>query len=234
MNAESYLRGMKEGIIHNIVSENNLPLIVAEEIYDFMLELLLELHPIRHLKNLSMAKVYLIDKQPEYKKLLIEDWLTKALENDDTFVYAYNVLARRINLSQGIVCFSLKKEDHLMLINLIEDEETSAVQGKGSQERYRDYDSEKIKGLYDHCIDKIMECQKEDFYCAIETADFSAIKIKTKYQFKYLISLLSSSINQEWRNDAAESLGLTPQELTKDNSKAEASLWGRQLKRILQ
>ena len=86
----------------NLTEQNNYTKEKVEQLYQTITNIL------KLLKTVRMSEfktIKILDQQTQqlsdYDKTLVEHWLFKAISNDDTFCYAYNLFAKKVNQEEG-------------------------------------------------------------------------------------------------------------------------------------
>jgi hypothetical protein len=140
---------------------------------------------------------------------------------------------QRINRkSEGILPYSVKAVNESELFKLIQCEqkpETIAVKEYSPMFRL---DPTLMQELFEHC-EEIFDCVQEDFFRAVESADFSELTIKTKYKVQHLIYKLSSKMGKEWYDKTIASTEWTKSECSGHKSRLDSTYWANRLNKIL-
>ncbi len=73
-----------------------------DRVMNFFVGLICELHPIRMFRQFTTTKLIQFLQDLGCIRPFIESWLLKAFDTDDTFTYAYNVIAQSESISTGV------------------------------------------------------------------------------------------------------------------------------------
>ena len=118
-----FLQFKKVDLNFNLTKENNCSEEKAEEIYRIIIEIIDQLKETRTSKSLSEDVISRKKEElPEIDGRLFEHWLLKALEFDDTYVYAHNMLAQQTNRQMRMNACPLKSVSVPYLFQLLENE----------------------------------------------------------------------------------------------------------------
>jgi len=107
----------------NLTEQNNYTKEKVEQLYQTITNIL------KLLKTVRMSEfktIKILDQQTQqlsdYDKTLVEHWLFKAISNDDTFCYAYNFFAKKVNQEEGYAACPIKVISYTDLSKLLEKE----------------------------------------------------------------------------------------------------------------
>lgn len=127
MNPLKYLKHKKDDIYFNLVKQNRFTNDEAEKIYKKLNDIVNTLIPLRHSEKLTEEILLAIEKMPDKNMRIIQDWLIKAIKNDDSFVRAYIPLAQTMNCRSSMGYYKLKDISDSKLFNLLEEEKNVEI-----------------------------------------------------------------------------------------------------------
>jgi hypothetical protein len=121
-----YLNIKKVDILHHITN-NLFTTEEANSIFDELKSLIINLTVVRHSETLTIEIINSLEEYQEKKKLIFQLWLLKSINNDDSFDYAYEFLAPKVNycifrqevyrpkyISEPVLFKMLEDENYLM------------------------------------------------------------------------------------------------------------------------
>lgn len=133
MNAEltEYLENVRDEYLSKPINESGYSSDKIVELFNVSQEILHKLEKIRAIE--SATKVLIKQTLSSYwdiDRQLIELWLVQVTEIDDTYVYAYNFLAQKLNRDEGTVISEIKYISKLDLLRLLKKENNQDEHGE--------------------------------------------------------------------------------------------------------
>ncbi|MCE4564344.1 hypothetical protein INQ51_08470 [Maribellus sp. CM-23] len=233
MKIKDYFETMKGDFFQSLMVDNFESQPVAEELYNFMLNWTTELDAVRHSRSQTKKIFDNIDAVDLKLILYAEHWLMKAVQNEPTAVYAYNFMAQRINRKayEVIMQYPIANVDEKELLKRLKKEEEYSPHFRCAPDLMRNIFEISSKETRDY--GKIMDCSDEDFFRAIETADFSHLNVKVKIKVQHLIYSLSSKMGEKWYGQVVASLGWEKRYCSGLRGKLEFDKWAEELDLLL-
>ena len=121
MNPLRYLHEKEYDICKNAI-ENSFSQDGAREVFQCLLTTVTDLIPCRNSEKRTEEILLALEKQSDNKVRFVHLWLTKAIRDDDTFIYAYNKLAQIINRQMYMTSFPIKVISAKELSTALEEE----------------------------------------------------------------------------------------------------------------
>jgi len=113
----------RDEIYSKLTEQNNYTKEKAEQLYQTIIDILKLLESVR-LSDFDTVKI--LEQQSsllsEFDNTLVEHWLLIALKHDDTFCYAYNFFAKKVNRTEGYAVYPIKVISFTDLSKLLEKE----------------------------------------------------------------------------------------------------------------
>lgn len=173
----------------------------ANEIYRLLIEYTNEFSSARKSEQLTKGILSKIDKLDNDVRS-IKHYLVKALEKDDTFVYAYNPLAQ-VAKKNSLFEYPLKMISEVKLHDLLEQEEL-----ENSEELKRTYiieNNQTMKDIFEIC-QSAFDCDYLTFREGIEAANFKKMIIIRQNFVQDLTYRLSSIMEEGWYTDVCNNM----------------------------
>jgi hypothetical protein len=178
-------------------------------------------------------------RDKSFERIYIEELLIKAITQDNSYTYAYNLMAQGINKAEEQVFFPIKDITESEIFELLDSEITKNVEAvsdsktKGVTSLYSTHnEKEFLDKLYNHCTE-ILNCTKQDFNNAVKTANFSDIEVNTIYKTQHLLFKLSKNYEDEWYTKAVKSKNWKKSDCSGQGRKLDTGSWSRQLDKII-